>query len=103
MDECKPLAHGDPAALKKTSLQLCRIVKYNDGIVPRLEQLSSGSGVSVAFTEFLRTLGDVRGRGLGSYTVQLNASKVLGYVGCMISPQSIRQGHTGRCDQNGIF
>jgi hypothetical protein len=26
----------------------------------------------------------------------------VGYVGCMISPQSIRQGDTGRCDQNGL-
>jgi hypothetical protein len=26
----------------------------------------------------------------------------VGYVGYMISPQSIRQGDTGRCDQNGL-
>jgi hypothetical protein len=37
-------------------------VKYNHGIVLRLEQLSSGSGVSLALTEFLCTLGDVRGK-----------------------------------------
>jgi len=27
---------------------------------------------------------------------------VVGSVGCMIVPQSIRQGDTGRCDQNGL-
>jgi hypothetical protein len=26
----------------------------------------------------------------------------VGYVGCMIIPQSIRQGDTGRCGQNGL-
>jgi hypothetical protein len=26
----------------------------------------------------------------------------VGYVGCMMFPQSIRQGDTGRCDQNGL-
>jgi hypothetical protein len=26
----------------------------------------------------------------------------VGYAGCRISPQSIRQGDTGRCDQNGL-
>jgi hypothetical protein len=26
----------------------------------------------------------------------------VGYVGCMMFPRSIRQGHTWRCDQNGL-
>jgi len=55
-------AHGDPAVVKKTTLQLCRAVKYNPGMLPRLELLSSGSGVTSPFTEFLRTMGDVRGK-----------------------------------------
>jgi len=40
----------------------------------------------------------VQGRGLHSSTFRLN----VGYVGCMISPLSIRQGDAGRCDQNGL-
>ena len=50
--------------------------------------------------------GAVRGARLaGAYTRPLvgstSAHFVVEYVGCMISPQSIRQGNTGRCDQNG--
>jgi hypothetical protein len=41
-------------------------------------------------------------RGLHSSTFRLNVSTFCGYVGCMISPQSIRQGDTGRCDSNGL-
>jgi splicing factor 1 len=47
----------------------------------------------------------MKGRGAGAYTRQLFGSKYAhfaGYVGCMIIPQDIRQGDTGRCDQNGL-
>jgi hypothetical protein len=43
----------------------------------------------------------VCGRGLHSSTFQLNVSHFVEYVGCMTFPQSIRQGDTGRCDENG--
>jgi hypothetical protein len=43
-------------------------------------------------------------RKAGAYTPPLFGSTqahFMGYVGCMKFPQSIRQGDTGRCDQNG--
>ena len=46
--------------------------------------------------------GDDAGRGLHSSTFRLNVSTCWGHVGCMIIPQSIRQGDEGRCDQNGL-
>jgi hypothetical protein len=42
-------------------------------------------------------------REAGAYTLHLSCSMLahfVGYVGCMIFPQSIRQGDTRRCDQN---
>ena len=53
---------GDPVELKKTTLRLCRAAKAYPEIASRLEQLSAGSGASAAFTEFLSTMGDVRGK-----------------------------------------
>jgi hypothetical protein len=44
-------------------------------------------------------------RQAGAYTSPLFCSTLahsVGYVGRMISPQSIRQGDTGRCDQNSL-
>jgi len=41
----------------------------------------------------------------GAYTRPLFGSTLahfVGFVGCMIFPQSIRQGDKGRCDQNGL-
>ena len=41
----------------------------------------------------------------GAYTrPSFGSTKVhsVGYVGCMISPQSMRQGDTWRCDRNGL-
>jgi len=46
--------------------------------------------------------GGSSGRGLHSSTFRLNVSTFVGCVGCMIFPESIRQGDTGRCDQNGF-
>ena len=45
------------------------------------------------------------GRQAGTHTRPLFGSSYahfVDYVGCMISPQSIRQGDTGRCDPNGL-
>ena len=41
----------------------------------------------------------------GAYTRPLfgsTSAHFVGYVGCMSFPESIRQGDTGRCDQNGL-
>jgi beta-amylase len=42
------------------------------------------------------------GRGLHSSTFQHNLSTFVGYIGCMIFPQSIRPWDTWRGDQNGL-
>jgi hypothetical protein len=47
---------------------------------------------------------DVRAAEAGAYTrphFGSTQAHFVGYVGCMIFPKSIRQGDTGRFDQNG--
>lgn len=55
-------AYSDPVTLKDTTLRLCRAVKHDPNIVPRLEQLSASSGVSPAFAGFLQTMENARNK-----------------------------------------
>jgi len=77
VDECKPLAAGIVPGTTRL-----RDVTDAMGDDPRWGAIKAGASTRPLF---------------GS-----TQAHFVGYVGCVNFPQSIRQGDTGRCDQNGL-